>query len=182
MGWGMRIVAALIVAAFAAPAGASAAPANDAFVSRLPLSEPLPIEEPGSNEGATTEEGEPFTGFETGHTVWFEWIAPGSDWFTVGACASNFAAGIGIFTGTEVSNLTRVVSGTGSEGPDCVDQRQYTFRTTAATHYLIRVAGETIPTPEGPPPPVEGSFTLKIEETPPPPNDDFANATTLEAP
>jgi hypothetical protein len=35
--------------------------------------------------------------------------------------------------------------------------------------------------PIGPPPPSEGTFTLRIEETPPPTNDDFADATLLEA-
>jgi hypothetical protein len=164
------------------PAGALAAPANDDFANRELLGGSLPIEEPGSNEGATSEENEPFFGFESGHSVWFEWVAPSSGWFTIGACDSNFAAGVGIFTGTEFSNLTRVVSGAGNEGPDCPNQRQYTFQATAATHYVIRVAGQSIPTPEGPPPPVEGTFTLKIEETPPPPNDDFADATLLEAP
>lgn len=106
----------------------------------------------------------------------------GQGWFTIGACDANFAAIVGIFTGTEVGSLTRVVSGPAAEGPDCRNQRQYTFHADGPKDYVVRVDGQSIPTPEGPPPPVEGSFTLRIEETPPPPNDNFANATVLEAP
>lgn len=182
MRWGLRVAVVLAIALCMVPARAGAAPGNDNFASPTPLTAPPPIAEPGSNEGATSEPNEPFFGFESGRSVWFEWVAPSSDWFTIGACDSNFAAGVDVFTGTEFSNLNRVVSGTASEGPDCANQRQYTFRGTAATPYVIRVSGQSIPTPEGPPPPVEGTFTLKIGETPPPPNDNFANATVLEAP
>lgn len=182
MRWGLKIGVMLVLALFVAPSGALAAPTNDDFANRTQLSGPLPIAETGSNEGATSEENEPYFGFESGHSVWYEWVAPTSGWFTIGACESNFAAGVDVFTGTEFSNLSRVVGGTGSEGPDCGNQRQYTFGATAATHYVIRVAGQSIPVPEGPPPPVAGIFTLKIEQTPPPPNDNFADATVLEAP
>lgn len=182
MRWGIKAAAVLVFASCLAPASASAAPANDDFANRTVLIGGLPIEELGTNLGAESEPGEPISGFDAGRSVWFEWTAPSEDWYTIGACDSSFAASVGVFTGTEVGNLTRVVNGAAAEGPACRNQRQYTFHATAATDYVIRVDGQSIPTPEGPPPPVEGSFTLRVEETPPPPNDNFANATLLEAP
>jgi hypothetical protein len=180
MRWGIKVAAALVLALCLTPASAlAAAPANDDFANREVLSGTLPIEESGSNVEATSELGENTAGVY-GHSVWFEWKAPATGWFTIGACDSNFAAGVGVFTGTELENLTRVT--TGGEGPGCGNQSQYTFRASEGAEYVIRVDGAVIAPPEGLPPPSEGTFTLKIEETPPPPNDDFANATVLEAP
>jgi hypothetical protein len=176
----MKVVAALVLALCLAPASAwAAAPANDNFANREALNGTLPIEESGSNVEATSEFGENTSG-TYGNSVWFEWEAPDTDWFTIGACNSDFAASVGVFTGTELENLTRVA--TGGEGPGCGNQSQYTFRASEGAKYVIRVDGAVIAPPEGPPPPSEGTFTLKIEETPVPPNDDFANATVLEAP
>jgi hypothetical protein len=180
---GTKVVLAMVVALCVIPANALAdVPLNDDFANAQELSGPLPILQPGSNIEAGTEPEETVSGLEAGHSVWFEWEAPSSGWFTVGACDSDFAAILGVFTGNEVGNLTRVVSGAAAEGPDCRDQRQYTFQANGATNYVIRVDGQSVPTPEGPPPPVVGAFTLEIGATPPPPNDDFANATPLEAP
>jgi hypothetical protein len=179
MRWGIKVVAALVLALCLAPASAlAAAPANDDFANRQALSGALPIIETGSNVEATSELGET-TGGTYGHSVWFEWEAPGTDWFTVGACESDFPASVEVFTGTELEHLTRVADG--GEGPSCGNQSQYTFRATAATSYVFRVDGRVVAPPTGPPPPSEGTFTLELEETPPPPNDDFANATPLEA-
>jgi hypothetical protein len=181
MRWGIKVVAALVLGLCLTPAHAlAAAPANDDFANRTVLSPGLPISESGTNEGATSEPGESVTGFDAGRSVWFEWIAPKGVWYTVGVCQSNFAASIGIFTGTEVGNLTPVVAGSEAEGPDCINRRQFTFHAVPATHYLIRVDGQSVPTPEGPSPPNAGSFSLRIAETPPPPNDAFANAAPLE--
>ncbi|MFL5898297.1 MAG: hypothetical protein ACJ76D_07525 [Solirubrobacterales bacterium] len=180
---GTKVVLALMVALCAIPANAfAAAPSNDDFANAQELSGLLPILQSGSNIEAGTEPGETVSGLEAGHSVWFEWEATSSGWFTVGVCDSDFAAIAGVFTGTEVGNLTRVVNGMAAEGPDCRNQRQYTFHASGPTNYVIRVDGQSIPTPEGPPPPVIGSFTLAIEKTPPPPNDNFANATILAAP
>jgi hypothetical protein len=179
----MKVLWVLLLAGIVVPASTlAAAPGNDNFESRQVLNGALSIEQIGSNVGATSEAGETVSGQEAGHSVWFEWEAPSSGWFTIGACDSNFAAIVGVFTGTEVSNLVRVVSGTAAEGPDCPNQRQYTFRANGQTDYVVRVDGQFIPIPEGPSPPVVGNFTLAIEKTSPPPNDTFANAIPLEAP
>jgi hypothetical protein len=180
---GIRAVIALALAsvALSAPTSALAAPpANDDFASREVLSGTLPIEATGSNVEATTEAGESVSG-TYGHTVWFEWEAPVTGWFTVGACDSDFAAGVEIFTGSDPEHLTQVAKGLAAEGPTCGNRAQYTFRATAATHYLFRVDGVVIAPPEGPPPPAEGTFHLRLEATPPPPNDNFGSATLLDA-
>ncbi|HEX5593281.1 MAG TPA: hypothetical protein VFX35_08035 [Solirubrobacterales bacterium] len=175
------IAAALAGAMLCLPNSALAAPpANDAFANREVLSGALPLEVTGSNVEATTEPGETISG-TYGHTVWFEWEAPADGWFTAGTCDSDFAAGVEIFTGTDPEHLTQVTNGLAAEGPDCGNRAQYTFRATAGTNYLLRVDGVVIAPPEGPPPPAEGTFYLRIEATPPPPNDAFAAATPIDA-
>lgn len=157
-------------------------PANDKFENRQVLGPGFPggapIEVKGSNVGAGSEAGENSSPFAAGHSVWYEWEATGTGWTTIGACEAGFSTIVGVFTG-ELGSLTPVASGNGSEGPDCVGgQRQYTFKAQAGTKYEISVDGNGFYVE--PPPITEGEFTLRIEETPPPPNDDFANADLFE--
>lgn len=170
------VAVTLLGAALVVPVGAVAAPTNDAFANRQALPGPLPIEATGSNVGATSEPAEPTSG-TYGRSVWFEWVAPATGWFTAGVCDSDFAAAVGVFTGTEPATLTRVASG--GEGPACGNREQYTFRASSGTAYMMQVDGALIAPPTGPPPPSEGTFNLRVEATPPPPNDDFASATLL---
>jgi hypothetical protein len=173
----------VVMCGLVAPAGAlAAAPANDAFANREVLEEALPIKVVASNVEAEKEEGEFISPFAAGHSVWYEWEATSTGWTTIGACEAeaDFPTIVGVFTGTEVGKLTQVVSGNASEGPDCpYTQRQYTFKAKAGTKYEIAVDGNGFFV-EPPPPVTEGEFTLRIEATPPPPNDDFANATPFE--
>jgi hypothetical protein len=173
------IAMALLGAGLIVPASAAAtAPPNDDFANRQALTGTLPIEATGSNVEATSEPGEPTSG-TYGHSVWFEWVAPATGWFTVGACDSDFAAAVAVFTGTEPANLTQVSGG--GEGPDCGNQAQFTFHASSGVAYMLKVDGAVIAPPSGPPPPSEGTFHLRIEATPPPPNDYFVAATTLDA-
>src|SRR5262249_18158095 len=84
-------------------------------------------------------------------------------------------------TGTELGHLTPAVSsGNGSEGPDCpFREAQYTFKAQAATKYEIAVDGDIYHLPEAPVPQTEGQVRLRIDATPPPPNDDFADALSM---
>lgn len=176
---------ALLLLTLAVPALASAAPVNDKFANRQPLPAGFPTGEPvevmGSNVDAGDEEGEFLPGLSpAGHSVWFGWEATGDGWVTVGTCDSEFPTLIGVFTGTEVEDLTLVVSGNGNEGPDCLfEGRQYTFFATAGTEYVIAVDGNNFHLPESPTPVTEGDFVLEIKETPVPPNDEFENATEI---
>jgi len=161
--------------AFATP------PTNDAFANREVLSGPLPIELSRTNTGATKESGEFIPGLSpAGHSVWFEWEATGDDWITLGACDSDFPLTFAVFTGSSIDELTQAASGSSSEGPDCpYGQRQYTFRAQAGTKYEIAVDGNGFYMPPAEPPATEGTFSLRIEATPPPANDTFAHPTPL---
>ena len=180
------VLVLVLLALLVLPAGALAVvPANDDFADRLVLGPGFPsgqpIEETGSHVGATKEGGESIPPISAaGHSVWFEWEATGEEWVTIGACDSEFPAVIAVFTGTEIDDLTQVVSGNGSEGPDCRGgQRQYTFQPTIGTRYVIAVDGNAFFPPGAPPPLTEGQVELRIEQTPVPANDDFENATEI---
>src|SRR5262249_35302514 len=83
----------------------------------------------------------------------------------------------------ELEHLTQVVAGNPAEGPSCpYSQRQYTFKATDGTKYVIAVDGNIFHLPEAPMPVTEGEVILRIEETQPPANDDFADAHVLSAP
>ena len=134
----------------------------------------------GNNNGATKEAGEgEVATFSAGHSVWFEWEAPSTGFVTIGSCEATFHSVVGVFTGTEVGSLTRVAEGNADEGPHCsYEGREFTFKAVSGTSYKIAVDGYGFHL-EGPPPPTEGEFTLRIEATAAPPNDDFQNAIGL---
>jgi len=177
---GLAICCLLLLtpSAFAVP------PANDDFANREELGTGLPLEVPGANVEATKETGEFIPGLSpAGHSVWFEWEAASSGWVTIGACESEFPLMVAIFTGAAVNELTQVVSGNAAEGPGCpYQQRQYTFHAQEGTKYGVAVDGNSFYAPPATPPVTQGTFTLRIEATPPPPNDSFASATLLSAP
>jgi hypothetical protein len=178
--WLAMATAIVAVAAWAPPALATP-PANDDFPNREVLASSLPIEVTRSNVGATKEEGEPEVGaFAAGHSVWFEWEATSTGFVTIGACEGEFDTVLGVFTGTAVNGLTKVANGNESEGPHCpYSQSEYTFKATAGTPYEIGVDGNGFYLPEWTKPVTEGEFTLRIEATPTPPNDAFADAALL---
>jgi hypothetical protein len=186
-GWGKGAVRLGFALALAAGClllwlpSALAAPPSDNFANRELLSTGLPLEISRSNVGATKESGEYLgTPFAAGHSVWFEWEATDDGWVTVGGCEADFVDVVGVFTGAAVNSLTSVASGNSSEGPHCLfGQREYTFRATNGTKYKIAVDGNPYYMPDSPQPLTEGTFKLRIESTPPPTNDDFADAETL---
>jgi hypothetical protein len=177
----LAVAAAVAGLAVWAPAALATPPANDDFANRETLSGSPPIALTRSNVGATKEAGEVEVGaFAAGHSVWFEWEATSTGFVTIGACEGEFDTVLGVFTGTAVNGLTKVASGNESEGPHCVGtQGEYTFKAVAGTSYEIGVDGNGFYLPEWPKPVTEGEFTLRIEATPTPPNDDFADAALL---
>jgi len=183
----LRAALITFVLALSAPAAAWAAPpANDDFADRqvLPSGFPggQPVEVSGSNVEATKEEREHIPGLApAGHSVWFEWEATSTDWVSVGDCGTGFPTVLNVFTGTELTNLTSVLKLNGSAGPDCPGGNggKYTFPATSGTKYVIVVDGNSYTGPETVPVQTEGEILLQIEETPPPPNDAFADAQTL---
>ncbi|HEU5063274.1 MAG TPA: hypothetical protein VFT79_09015 [Solirubrobacterales bacterium] len=193
MRWGIQplrvALPMLLLALFAAPASAvGAPPANDFFANRQPLGPGfpggLPIEVSASNVDATPESGENISPFAAGHSIWFEWEATATDWVSVGVCSTEFPTVLDVFTGTEIDGLTSVLESTASAGPDCPggDQVKASFRATSGTKYVIVVDGNGFFLPESPKPVTVGPISLQVEETPLPPNDDFADAILLERP
>lgn len=178
---------ALTAVLLALPASAMAAPpANDHFADREALGSGLPgglpIEVSRSNVDATAESGENLSVFAAGNSVWFEWEATATQWTTIGACGSDFPALIGVFVGSQLDTLTKAVSGNPAEGPHCpYAEREYTFKAKAGTKYVIGVDGNAYPGSEASPVDAEGEVRLRIEATPPPANDDFADAADLTA-
>ena len=179
-------VAGLVLAYFIVciPTALAAVPPNDDFANRQSITGTLPVEVTESNVGATAEAGESLQAPSVaGHSVWFSWEAPADGWTTIGSCHDTMHPVVAIFEGTALDSLYKVartgVVDHSSEGPHCsTTESEFTFDAKAGTTYAIAVDGNTNPTIE--PPLTEGAFTLRIESTPPPPNDDFQNATPLE--
>jgi hypothetical protein len=171
---------------------ALAAPANDSFANRTDLGHALPIHVTDSNVGATSEAGEPRIGLldSAGHSIWWAWEAPATEWVTVSTCGSPISSDVAVFEGTELTHLTRLGERNDEEGPACLYNggKTWTFRAHGAHHYAIAADGNGfyVPVPPGDPEPprpvVEGEIELTIEATPVPPNDNFDNATPIEAP
>lgn len=176
---GASTAVGLVLACLSLCASALAAPpANDDFANAQALPSTLPAEVTGSNVEATKENFESVGIFAAGHSVWFEWEAPSTGLVSIGGCKSSFHAILGVFTGTAPGSLTKV---DGGEGNFCeYSGSEYTFKATSGTVYEIAVDGNGFHLPESPKPITEGEFTLRIEATPPPPNDDFADAIPIE--
>jgi hypothetical protein len=176
----MVAVVAMFALLLLAPA-VMAAPANDKFEDAQVVGPALPVLVSASNVGATREASdEPPGAFGAGHSIWFKWQAPSTGFVTVGDCEATFPTTLAVFTGAELTSLTPAASGNADEGPSCTGQgREYTFKATAGTVYSIVVDGNGFYL-EGPPPATEGTFTLGIEATPAPANDDFQNAIGLK--
>lgn len=63
----------------------------------------------GGNVGATSESGEPeHAGNEGGHSVWFSWTAPASNYVTFNTFGSSFDTVLAVYTGASVSTTTLI--------------------------------------------------------------------------
>jgi hypothetical protein len=165
-----------------APAAFAAAPANDDFADAANLGSGFPVDTLAwGNVDATEEVGEPYDVFTAGHSVWFRWEATTADVVTIDTCESEFPTSLHVFTGSDLNALTEVGRDSNIDGRFCPDAAGVTFRPVPGTAYSIMIDGNAFYLPEGKPPVTQGSFKLKVEETPPPPNDDFGQAMSLEA-
>lgn len=183
LGIGAAIAVGASLGVLAPPA--MAAPTNDNFAARESLGNALPIHISESNVGATKETGEQINDFAKGRSIWWEWEAPISGWVTVSVCASQMLSVVNVFEGTELAHLTSLTAGQGNgdEGPQCwASQTTYTFDANAGNNYVIGADGNGFYVPPLPLegiPSGEGTISLTIEATPPPPNDNFANPIRL---
>jgi hypothetical protein len=162
---------------------AMAAPANDEFANRADLGSQLPVHLTESNAEATRDGYLEIGSFAKGHSIWWEWEAPATQWTTVSTCDSAFRTVLGVFEGTELQRLTRLSEGNSTEGPGCyASQTRYTFWAEAGHSYDIAADGNGFFLPPQEPPSGEGTISLAIEATPAPPNDAFAAAIPIEGP
>ncbi len=112
-------------------------PTNDDFAAAVSLTG-LVGQYQGSNVGATMEPGEPFlTGTVGDRTTWFEWTAETSGLVTITTQGSDFDTVLGVFTGSDVSRLTRIAA-----NDDNGDRSSaVAFITSPGTTYHIAVGG-----------------------------------------
>lgn len=129
-----------------------------------------------SNVGATREVGEPqHHPVNSSNSLWFTWVAPaaGGCVFKTDAPSGGgyFKPVVAIYTGSALSGLTKeacnsTAANSSGVGPPIA---RAAFTTVAGQAYQIAVDGMG-----------EGVLTNKLTWTPPPPNDLFSNATTIE--
>ena len=178
MAFGFAVVLLLV----STPVASAVAPANDNFANAEDLGAGFPVVmETWSNVEATEEPGEPYDVFTAGHSVWFQWEATTVDVVTIDTCDSEFSTSLKVFTGSSISALTEAGRDWNSDGRFCPPGAGVTFRPVSGTTYWIAVDGFAFSFPEGPPPVTQGSFELKLEQPPPPPNDNFGDALRLES-
>ena len=178
MSWSGKVVAALGCVALCLPASAGAATFSDSFAGRE-LVKGAPVEVMGSNVGASREAGEPVPKpiSAAGHSVWVEWESDKSSYYTLSTCGSAIPTVLATYVGPAVDQLTEHDSGANPGGPECSGVRNgVTFLALNGAKVKILVDGNGFFLPPAAPPATEGPLSLRIEETPPPANDDFAAA------
>ena len=182
MRWGIKagFGVGLVVLCAALPAAAGAAALSDSFAGRETV-QGLPVVVAGSNVGAGKEAGEPVLKqfAPAGHSVWLEWEAASTGFVTVSTCGSEMPTVVGVSLGTDLEHLTELGS-VSNFGIECAPiSHGVTFKAYEGLEYEIVVDGNSFFVPPGSPASGEGAISLRIEATPPPPNDDFANAIDL---
>lgn len=93
----------------------------------------------GTTVGAGFEAGEPGDDWPLDgprKSVWWEWVAPISANVTLAADSEEYSAGIQAYSGTNISQLTRVASDINDYG-----HNQITFAATAGSAYQISIDG-----------------------------------------
>lgn len=144
-GWRIRgAIGAVLagVALLSAVPAVAAPPPNDAFANAVVLSGE-PAEAIGTTKEATVEPGEPSHG-GGGHSVWYSWQAPGSEWVTAYTCGGASHNTTAVYTGETLAGLTKIASSAAEQGFGCGfnPADQASFRTSAGTVYRIAVDGE----------------------------------------
>ncbi len=140
-------------------------PINDGFANRLPITGAL-SHLYAHNVGATIEPNEPHSGNAAGRTVWWTWNASASGTVLLDAAGSSFLTSVSVYTGTLVTNLSRITNGNGNDSSGT----KLTFPVVPAGSYQIAVDGFF---DNG------GAIMLNLQFVPLPLNDDFADAVTV---
>lgn len=140
-------VGALLCAAAAAGQSKSATPKPSDTLAKAPqLPSDLPIDITGSNEGFSTEPGEPSGG---GASAWYRWKPSSTANVVIETCGSKLNTTLAVYKGTEVGSLTEVAR----DDNACDKQSKVGFTAQRGTDYAIAVDGA-----HG----AEGAFELTI--------------------
>lgn len=131
-----------LASAVLAPALATAAPANDDFEQATVL-EGFPVSVTASTLHATAQSGEPgYPHHGSGHSVWFKWISPVTQWVGVQvrrpeARADEPGHGVAVFTGDALTELES--RGTGGAQDSRLTFDSAAIDAVAGTTYWIKV-------------------------------------------
>jgi hypothetical protein len=154
-------VAGLLLALLNVPP-ALAQPTNDDFDSATVISA-LPFVDSISTVDATNPGDDPFcNGFE--HTVWYSFTPTQDTTIRADTVGSDYATSLGVYTGSRGA-LSEVACASGAPA-------QVAFTASANTTYFFMVASVCCGNPGG---------NLVFRVNPPPANDDFDNATVVDA-
>lgn len=115
-------------------------PLNDSFTNSITLStNSLSVVAAATNNFASREDGEPIiAGSSGGHSLWWDWTAPGLGAVTIATAGSSFTTLVGVYTGSPLTNLTTVAANNGNSRGGAA---QVTFNVTPGTKYKIAVDG-----------------------------------------
>jgi hypothetical protein len=143
-------------------------PPNDAFAAATALASAANVTATGHNVGASAEPAEPSHSLyePPASSVWYSWTAPADGSLTLRA-DGDFHRALAVYTGTQVSGLTRVPT----QAQEYYGGReQIRVRVAAGVTYRIALDGlwGTV-----------GTFNLTLTLIDRPPNDDFADAEVL---
>lgn len=118
----------------------TAPPANDNFATAASLTGENVLWA-GANLNATPEPGEPaHSALPGGASIWFNWTAPTSRPVVIDARGSDLEAVVAVYTGTALTNLSRVAPDE-HQGPNGTVSNLVTFTAIAGTVYHIAVDG-----------------------------------------
>ncbi len=166
--WALALLLTAGSTMLGAPVQALAAPANDDIVNATRITT-LPFADHVDTTSATPAVDDPtFCSTPANNTVWYS-LTPSHDAvITIDTFDSDYDTVLALYTGSRGSlQLLRCSDDTATNS-----QSQISFRAAAGTTYSIEVdscCGEA------------GMPSLHVAEAPPPPNDDFANATPIPA-
>lgn len=138
----MRTASAVITSLAILTSTCLAQPANDNFATRIAITG-TSTSVTGSNIGATKEPGEPnHAGYSGSASAWWSWVAPAVSSARLDTIGSGFNTVLAVYTGTSVSNLTRVASASQSFYTNSVYASRVGFVPTAGVEYQIAVDSE----------------------------------------
>lgn len=143
--------------------------ANDDFADAVALPASPPSGQYGDTRLAGKEPSEPdHAGNAGGASLWYSWTPANAQRVAISVCGFGLDPLLGVYIGTGLGDLTEV-AGAAADSYECEGgDGEVRFDADAGTTYWIAVDGK-----DGD----EGSFELSLAGSPP--NDEFADATTL---